>query len=1149
MGSPVCPACSQPVPDGARFCPQCGTPLVGSSSTGLTFDAFTDEERRVVTVLFADLVGFTSLAERRDPEQVKRLIDACFARLVADIEHHGGEIDKVLGDAIVALFGAPIAHEDDADRAVRAALAMQTTLRDFREEHPDDAVRIRIGVNTGEVLVGTVAGTDYTAMGDVVNTAARLQQLAPPGAVLVGDATKQLCSPALRFRTHDHIQLRGREGLTQVWQAVAHDAATVARRWQSDVPFVGRATELGMLGNIVNLSLAGRSAIVAVTGEAGIGKSRLVHEALAPLVAQHPSTLLLEGACAPYGESNVWWPIAGGLLARLGLDRNDSADDSRRRAIRRLGAFEELAPGTPDFDRSVEVTMHLLGHPSVFDTLGPAATRDAVFDGIAKVLRRRAARSPVVLWIDDLQWAAPLLLEMLVGIARQLAELPVLVVTTYRRTDDGLSDWPGPVDEALTLHLPLSALAPGDARDLAVTAAGRVLPEATLDTIAARAGGNPLFVTELSRLAASCPDSPDGAELPGSLRALIAARLDQLTLAQRALLDNAAILGGEGRIVALREFAIELGQPFDRHDLDALDIAGLLVLDGGRWQFRSDVVREVAYSTLTKQARAQRHAGVAKHLAQYGEAALDMRAHHAAAAAELVADVGPMAGVPHDIGALATQLLVRTARRWHLQGAHRRGVQLVERALSLEADCEARRDAMLLLAEGLVETHSLPRARDVLDEVAALAASAGDRVTAAEVWRLRGTVAQMEGDLVAARRELGRAVAEFRELGDQPHLAEALRARGFAEVFGGSLTDAEWFLGEADAVFEKLGDQRGRAWVQQNRAWVSFLNGDHEASRERLASAITAFEQLGDRGGVSWARGLLAYVHYFGRRNSEADELASLVYAEAKRWGDDWGAATMLNLQACLRLWSGDIDAARCLAERSLAGFRRIDDRFGMIQALATLNRTLVALGRSAEAERGIEEILALADAFGQMAFPALAAAGASMHAGRGERAAELAADAIAHLGSTGASLDEGRVVLAFGKLLAGDPDAALAELVAVTVAGSPFALAARATAHAMLGDAELALADVAAVEAIAAQTDSNVSYWDLWMARIAGVATATGAEAEWRMTELRKGLDELADVVVRAYGNEVLARLTDASVPLPAPRGWSTVATALAPA
>jgi tetratricopeptide (TPR) repeat protein len=727
--------------------------------------------------------------------------------------------------------------------------------------------------------------------------------------------------------------------------------------------------------------------------------------------------LLVEGVCAPYGESNVWWPVAGGLLAKLGLDlRNDDADVARRRVVRRLEAFDELDPGTSEFERAVEVVMHLLGHASALDGLGPAATRDAVFDSIARAFRRRASASPIVLWIDDLQWAAPLLLELLESLARQLADLPVLIVTTYRRAEDGLSDWPASIDEVLTLHLPLAPLGAAEARELAVTAAGRTLPDAVLANIEVRAGGNPLFVTELARLAASHPDAAEPPELPGTLRALIASRLDELTPSQRALLDNAAILGGEGRVVALREFAAELGQPFEPDDLDAIAASTLMVVDGGHWQFRSDLVREVAYQTLTKQARAQRHAGVARHLQQFGDALLDLRAHHAASTAELVAEIGSVPGVPADIGEQAAQLLVRSARRWHVQGAHRRAVEVTERAVDIAAGGDTHRAAVLLLAEGLVETHALARAREVLDEAAELASAAGDRITGAVVWQLRGTVAQMEGDLVTARRELGRAVGELRELGDRAHLAEALRARGFAEVFGGSLADADWFLGEADSVFEELGDQRGRAWVLQHRAWVSFLDGHHATSERRLGSAITAFEQLGDRGGASWSRGLLAYVHHLNGRASEASALAEEVYSEAKRWGDSWGAAMMLNLQASIRLWAGDVDASRSLAERSLTVFRRIDDRFGIVQALGTLTRSLVALGRTADVERAVEEMVVIADAFGELAYPMQAAAGASMHAGRGERAVELATQAISRLGHSGASVDEARVVLAFGK-------------------------------------------------------------------------------------------------------------------------------------
>ena len=214
MATVACSACARPIPAGAHFCPSCGTP-VARSSTAI-------EERRVVTVLFADLVGYTTLAEHLDPEAVTRLIESCFQPLVVEIEAFGGRVDKVLGDAIIALFGAPVAHEDDADRAVRAALRMQETLTRLVDERVDAGdpvadIQMRIGINTGEVLVGTVAGSDYTAMGDVVNTASRLQALAPPGSVLIGAATEALCSTAVAREPFGETQLRGRQQAEQPW--------------------------------------------------------------------------------------------------------------------------------------------------------------------------------------------------------------------------------------------------------------------------------------------------------------------------------------------------------------------------------------------------------------------------------------------------------------------------------------------------------------------------------------------------------------------------------------------------------------------------------------------------------------------------------------------------------------------------------------------------------------------------------------------------------------------------------------------------------------------------------------------------------------------------------------------------------------------
>ena len=1093
-----------------------------------------------MTVLFADLVGFTALSEHRDPESVKRLVDRIFEQLLRDIEQHGGVVDKVLGDAIVAMFGAPVAHEDDADRAVRAALAMQGSLREFRRSNPADAVRMRIGINTGEVVVGTVSGSDYTAMGDVVNTASRLQEAASPGAVLVGAATRELCSPTIRFIDAESIRLRGRERAIAVWRAVAAETATVRRRWPSDVAFVGRTGEFGMLRAMLSSVVAGRSAIVSVAGEAGIGKSRLVQEAITLLLVEHPDSLVLEGACAPYGETNVWWPVTGSLMARLGFDRNESAETSRRRIVRRVEAGGEYTPGTHEFERAVELVMHLLGQPSGLDALGSAGLRDAVVAGIVDALRRRAQQAPVVVWVDDLQWAAPLLVDLLESVARQLAGLPVLIVTTCRPDEQGIGDWPPQIDPALTMHLSLEALNSEESAELVERAAGKALPDAVVERISTRSGGNPLFLIELSRLAASS-DDPSGGTLPGSLRALISARLDLLTVSQRQVLDNASILGNQGRVTSLREFAAELGQEFDDSDLAGIEAQGLMVRQRSRWQFRSDVVREVAYQTLTKQVRAQRHAGVARFLASFEPSLVDRRAHHAATAAELSVELGAIQEVPDSIGAEAARLLLSAAGRWSEQGAHRRGLGLVERALRLgTADPDVHRELLLLRVESLVDLHDMRPARVRAGELAAFAEQAGDRVMRGDAARLLGTIEQTEGDLVAARRFLAASVAEFRSIGDDHRLAEALRARGLAEIFGGSLGDADRFLDEAERLFTHADDARGTAWVYQHRAWVSFLSGDHDESEQRLRHAIEAFTELEDRAGTAWSLGLLGYVYHFTRRDDEALELAAEVLSDAKQWGDEWGSSMMRNLQASVWLWRGELDEARIGAERSLAGFRRIDDRFGMVQALGTLNRVYVALGHSAEADRSVEEILALSGSFGEMAYPLTAAAGTAMHRGDGSRAAEFAAEAVSRLDTTGANIDEGRVIASFGRLLSGDVDGTLVQLLDVDVDRSPFALAARATAYVVMGETERALADVRAVESM-----ESVSYWDLGVARVAGAAAATGNDADRRRRELADTLAGLEDVVLAAYTADVLVRLGHgvAGETLAPLGGWAAVA------
>ena len=308
----TCPSCGAAAPEGARFCSSCGHPLNARA-----------DERRIVTVLFADLVGFTSLSEAADPEQVKNLIDRTFSRLVADVEAYGGQVDKIVGDAIVALFGAPVAHEDDAERAVRSALQMQQTMAAIGGP---DGVRLRVGVNTGEVLVGNLrAGGDYTAMGDVVNVASRLQAHAAPGQIVVGPATYFATRAVVQYEPMGRIHVRGREESVDTWQAIGATAPPGHRPRRQGTPLVGREAELGVLCNGLSLALSRKRAhLQLLLGEAGIGKTRLAEEVAIVAAGQH-CALVLEGRCLPYGEANVWWPIAEALRQACNIGVEDDA--------------------------------------------------------------------------------------------------------------------------------------------------------------------------------------------------------------------------------------------------------------------------------------------------------------------------------------------------------------------------------------------------------------------------------------------------------------------------------------------------------------------------------------------------------------------------------------------------------------------------------------------------------------------------------------------------------------------------------------------------------------------------------------------------------------------------------------------------------
>jgi class 3 adenylate cyclase/tetratricopeptide (TPR) repeat protein len=1102
----------------------------------------------VVTVVFADLVGYTALAEQLDPERVKRLVDKAFERLIVEIERFGGHVDKLLGDGILALFGAPVAHEDDPERAVRAAIEMHRALDGYvaAEVGLDQPLQLRIGINTGEAVVGSQLGTDdYTALGDVVNVASRLQTMAPPGGTFLGTSTEAQLSPSIERALVADSAVRGREQTERIWVVTGRGHRLAIGGSRRDLPFVGRSTQLELFSSVMGLVVDGQSAIVSVSGEAGSGKTRLVNEALRHF--PHRNFVVFAGVCAPYGEVNVWAPIATAIFRLMGSDREMPAERLREHVEARGRELYGFDADDPRMSRFVEGAMHLLGHPSELDSVAPGQAREIMMQVIVEGIHRRSQSSPVVVWIDDLQWADPLLIELLGRLTRSLSDRPVLLVTAQR--DDIEIDWPPLHDHPISVRIPLDSLTRAESDELVELVFGDQFDVGLADQLFERSGGNPLFLTQLAEVSR---DQPGHEVLPGSLRALIAARLDQLPAGQRQLIDNASVLGATGPVSALEQFGVAMGQTVEPDDVEKLVDDGLLEVDSRWWRFRSDVVREVAYRTLTKSSRAQRHAGTAAVMHDGGVVPIDQVAHHAASAAELVAEIGPVEGVPDDIADRAVAVLTTAAERSLDIGGFSQAIHQATRALALIDDCvdpASDRNLRLIRARAGVERRQVGDAEIDARQALDSAIAESDTREEAIARRLLGVIAQQQGDLPAAREQLAMSVELLRPLGVDPELVTSLSDRGFVEVFGGSLDQADEILAEAERMADQLGDRRRLAWIRQHQAWVAFLSGDTELADQRLAVSSGLFEDLGDRSGASWALGLLAYVRFFQRRFADAEELATSVRREAHELGELWAPAMMDSLMASIRLWTGRFADAEELSRRALSGFRELNDRFGIVQALGPRMRALVALGREQEAERGLEEALSLADSFGDLALPTMAAAGTAAHLGLGARTVALSEVALSRLLAMHADGSEARITLALGLCQVGDPDRALATLLEVSNE-TPYSRAVTAVATAMAG-----MPSGAIEEAEAVIGDDTSTYLDRVLAHVAAAAahrpTDVGATME-HLGAASRTASEAGDAAAIALATTARLELADGDDRRTIPHlgdGWRRVVVDLAAA
>ncbi len=642
-------------------------------------------ERRWATVLFADLSGFTELSERTDPEEIRSMVDRCMRVMGEVVERFGGSVDKVIGDALMAVFGAPVAHEDDPTRAVRAALEIQSRAVDNAEDFC--GLCVRVGINTGEVIFGPIGPEgrrELTVMGDTVNTAARLQASAPAAGVLVGEETHAASRDDIEYEQLAPVHAAGKAAPVHAWVARSAAAAPRERR-VSSTPFVGRTRELELLaGAWERASVEQQPQLVTVVGAPGIGKTRLGLE-LAGLVPQQGGRVL-RGRSLPYGERTAYWVFAQIVRDACGIFASDAAATARAKVGERVDGL--LANGEAAKVASDLSIMARLTEDTVED-------REELFASARRFVEALAREQPTLLVLEDLQWADMALLQLLASLAVRLADAPVLMLALAR--DELLDNEPTWVRLPRNLILKLDALDATNASDLV----RRLLADADdSDSIVTRveraAGGNPLLIEELAAWLSEGGEAGSG-ELPTNARTMIAARLDRLPAPERQVLLSAAVIGEnfwQGSLESLQapEPLVELLRSLELRDLIRRMPQSRIEGDH-EFAFKHGLIREVAYSTLAIAARRERHAAVARfmeHAAGDRQAYATILAHHwreagdAPRAADYLLTAADQAGrgwAYHEVISLCNQALELIpedeARR--RRARLRRGVALQER--------------------------------------------------------------------------------------------------------------------------------------------------------------------------------------------------------------------------------------------------------------------------------------------------------------------------------------------------------------------------------------------------------------------------------------------------------------------------------------
>jgi class 3 adenylate cyclase/tetratricopeptide (TPR) repeat protein len=778
----ACTTCGAEIREGARFCDSCGAPQAVPVES--------HEQRKTVTVVFCDVTGSTALGERLDAESFRRVMARYFAEARRVIERHGGTVEKFIGDAVMAVFGVPVVHEDDAVRAVRAAEELRRaigTLNSELERDYDTTLELRIGVNTGEVVTGT---EERLATGDAVNVAARLQQSAAPGEILLGQETRALARDAVTVEELVPLEVKGKQAPLVAYrlESVTPDAPGLARHL--DAPMIGREHERAVLEDAFANTVRRRScALFTLLGTAGVGKSRLAREFLGGVDAR-----VVEGQCLSYGEGITYWPVV--------------------EVVKQLGGSS--------------------GQPALEALLGEAATPttpEEIAWAVRKLMESAAHERPLVVRFDDVHWGEPTFLDLIEHVADLSRDAPILLLCLAR--PDLLErspGWGGGKLNATTILLePLDA----DETDELIERLlhGEQLDPELVARIRVAADGNPLYVEEMLAMVRASGERE--VVVPPTIKALLAARLDQLEPAERRVLERGAVEGQLFHSAAVAATAREPG-PVDRQ-LVALVRKELVRPDqpqipvGDAYRFRHILIRDAAYDALPKAVRAELHERFAAWLDERGVDLVEhdeIVAYHLEQAYRYRAELGPVDADAEALAVRAAELLASAGRGARLRSDMRTASALFERAIALATPI--RLPLLVELGEILIEgTGELGRATTLLDQTIDEARAVGDELVATMAAALRSAAAGHRADpsasfqrTISLATEAGALAERF---GDEGQVASMLFVAGQHHFFAGQSREAERILGDALQHALRADDlyqaQKCVHWTLGARAW------------------------------------------------------------------------------------------------------------------------------------------------------------------------------------------------------------------------------------------------------------------------------------------------------------------------------------------